>query len=121
MQFDERENIHEMHEQRSEAARQAERGAGRASAAAQRTAGKVGDQMKQLAGKIRTTGPRVESKLHETAERLAESFERGGDYFKEGRYQETGRKLTQYVRQHPMTALAVGAVAGLLLALKRRH
>jgi len=118
MEFNDGENIHE---QRSETARKAERAAERASAAAQRTADKVGDQMKNLAGKIRTTGPRVETRLHETAERLAESFERGGDYFKEGRYQETGRRITQYIRQHPGTALAVGAVAGLLLALKRRR
>jgi ElaB/YqjD/DUF883 family membrane-anchored ribosome-binding protein len=110
-----------IHEQRSEAARKAERAAEQASAAAHRAAEKIGDQMKNLAGKIRDTGPRVESKIHDTAGRLAETFERGGDYFKEGHYQDTGRKVAQYIRQHPVTALMVGVAAGLLLAFKRRH
>lgn len=118
MEYNENDNIHEA---RSEAARRAERARERASAAAQRTAEKVGDQMKTFAGKIRNTGPRVESKIHDTAERLAEKFERGGEYFREGHYQDTGRKITQYIRNHPATALMVGVAAGLLLAIKRRH
>jgi ElaB/YqjD/DUF883 family membrane-anchored ribosome-binding protein len=118
MEYNENENMHEL---RSEAARKAERATERASAAAQRTAERVGDQMKHFAGKIRDTGPRVESKIHDTAERLALRFERGADYFKEGRYQDTGRKLTQYIREHPVTAMVVGVAAGLLLAFKRRH
>ncbi|HEY7716633.1 MAG TPA: hypothetical protein VIE90_19115 [Candidatus Binatia bacterium] len=118
MEYNENENIHEL---RSEEARKAERAAERASWASHRTAEKVGDRMKTFAGKIRDTGPRVESKIHDTAERLAERFERGADYFKEGRYQDTGRKLTDYIREHPVTAMAVGIAAGLLLAFKRRH
>ncbi|MGH7794089.1 MAG: hypothetical protein ACREQ2_04185 [Candidatus Binatia bacterium] len=118
MEYNDNENIHESG---SETARKAERTSERASAAAHRTAEKVGAQMKTFAGKIRDTGPRVESKIHDTAERLAEKFERGGEYFREGHYQDTGRKITRYIRNHPATALMVGVAAGLLLAIKRRH
>ncbi|HEX9787039.1 MAG TPA: hypothetical protein VGB09_03390 [Candidatus Binatia bacterium] len=118
MEQNDNENIQEG---RSEAARKAERAAERASAAAHRTAEKVGEQMRHFAGKIRDTGPKVESKIHDTAERLAEKFERGGEYFKEGHYRDTTQKVTQYIRRHPMTAMMVGVAAGLLLAIKRRH
>jgi len=118
MEYNDNQDIHEA---RSEAARKAERASDRASAAAQRTAEKVGGQMKSFAGKIRGAGPRVESKIHDTTERLAEKIERGGQYFTEGHYQDTGRKVTQYIRSHPAMALMVGAAAGLLVAFKRRR
>ena len=106
---------------RTEAATKAEQTAERASAAAHRTAERVGDQMRNFAGKIRDAGPRVESRIHDTTERLAEKIERGGEYFRDRHYEDTGRRITQYIRNHPATALMVGVAAGLLLAIKRRH
>jgi ElaB/YqjD/DUF883 family membrane-anchored ribosome-binding protein len=93
----------------------------RASAAAQRTAERVGTQMKTFADKIRDTGPRVESTIHNTAERLAETLDRGSAYFRERQYEGTTRRIADYIRQNPGKSMAVGLVAGLLLALRRRH
>jgi ElaB/YqjD/DUF883 family membrane-anchored ribosome-binding protein len=125
MEYNERDNIHEIgseaREIGSEAERKSERVSERASAAAQRTAEKVGSQMKNFAGRIRDTGPRVESRIHNTAERLAEKLERGSAYFTERQYEGTTRKITDYIRQHPGTSMMVGLAAGLLLALKRRQ
>jgi ElaB/YqjD/DUF883 family membrane-anchored ribosome-binding protein len=118
METNENKNIDQL---TTEAATKAEGAAERASAAAHNTAEKVGDQMRSFAGKIRDAGPRVESKIHDTAERLAEKLERGGEYFRDRHYQDTGRRITQYIRNHPATALMVGVAAGLLLAFKRRH
>ena len=118
MEYNENENIHEI---RSEAARKAENAGARASEAAHRTADKVGSQMKNFADKIRGTGPKVESTIHSTAERLAEKLERGGAYFTERQYEGTTRKITDYIRQNPGKSMIVGLVAGLFLAMKRRH
>lgn len=118
MEHNDPENIHEI---RSEDARQSERARDRAAAAAHRTADKVGSQMKSFADKIRDSGPRVESTIHNTAERVAEKLERGGAYFRERKYEGTTRKITDYIRQHPGKSMIAGLAAGLLLALKRRH
>ena len=118
MEHSEDENIHEIP---SEGARKTERARERASAAAQRTAEKVGNRMKTFAGKLRDTGPRVESTIHSTAERLAEKLERGGSYFTDRRYEDTTRRITDYIRQHPGKSMIIGLGAGLLLAFKRRH
>ena len=125
MEYNQRDNIHEIGSEAgefgSEGERKSERVSERASAAAQRTAEKVGSQMKNFAGRIRDTGPRVESRIHNTAERLAEKLERGSAYFTERQYEGTTRKITDYIRQHPGTSMMVGLAAGLLLALKRRQ
>jgi ElaB/YqjD/DUF883 family membrane-anchored ribosome-binding protein len=117
MEHDEFEN---MNEARSEEARNSERARERA-AAAHRTADKVGSQMKNFAGRIRESGPRVESKIHDTAAHLADTLDRGASYFTDRRYEDTTRKITQYIRNHPGTSMLVGVVAGVLLALRRRH
>lgn len=119
MEYNERNNLREIGSEPTET--QTRRVTERASAAAQRTAEKVGTQMRQFAGKIRDTGPRFESRIRNTAERLAEKLERGSAYFTERQYEGTTRKVTDYIRQHPGTSILVGAVAGLLLALRRRH
>jgi ElaB/YqjD/DUF883 family membrane-anchored ribosome-binding protein len=118
MEYNEREKLAELG---SEAGRQAAETGERVAATAQRTAAKFGDQMKNFAGKIRDTGPQVESAVRNSAERLAEKLERGGSYFTDRRYEDTTRKVTQYVRQHPVMSLMIGIAAGLLLASKRRH
>jgi ElaB/YqjD/DUF883 family membrane-anchored ribosome-binding protein len=118
MEYNEREKLEEFG---SEAGRRAAEAGERVSATAHRTAVKVGDQMKNFAGRIRDTGPRVESVIHNSAERLAEKFERGGTYFTDRHYQDTTRKITQYVRQHPVMSMMIGIAAGLFLASKRRH
>lgn len=118
MEYNEREKLAELG---SEAGRRAAETGERAAATAQRTAAKFGDQMKNFAGKIRDAGPRVESAFHNSAERLAEKLERGGTYFTDRRYEDTTRKVTQYVRQHPVMSLIIGIAAGLFLASKRRH
>jgi ElaB/YqjD/DUF883 family membrane-anchored ribosome-binding protein len=118
MEYNEREKLAELG---SEAGRRAAETGERVAATAQRTAAKFGDQMKNFAGKIRDTGPQVESAVRNSAERLAEKLERGGSYFTDRRYEDTTRKVTQYVRQHPVMSLMIGIAAGLLLASKRRH
>ena len=115
MEYNDRESIHETETERT--ARLSER----ASAATHRTADKVGSQMKHFADKIRDTGPRVESTIHSTAERLAEKLERGSAYFRERQYEGATRRITDYIRQNPGKSMIVGVVAGLLLAMKRRH
>jgi hypothetical protein len=112
---------HDEFEARSEEARRSESARERAADAAQRTADKVGSQMKNFAGRIREGGPRVESKIHDTAARLADTLDRGGSYFTDRRYEDTTRRITQYIRQHPRTSMLVGLAAGVLLALRRRH
>jgi ElaB/YqjD/DUF883 family membrane-anchored ribosome-binding protein len=118
MEYNEREKLEEFG---SEAGRRAAEAGERVSATAHRTAAKVGDQMKNFAGRIRDTGPRVESAIHNSAERLAEKFERGGSYFTDRHYEDTTRKITQYIRQHPVMSMMIGIAAGLFLASKRRH
>lgn len=93
----------------------------RAASAAQRTADKVGSQMRNFAGRIRERGPQVESKIHDTATRLADTLDRGASYFTEGQYQDTARKIGQYIRRNPGTSLLIGVAAGVLLKLRRRH
>jgi ElaB/YqjD/DUF883 family membrane-anchored ribosome-binding protein len=119
MEHNEREN--RMDELRSEAASTAAHASERVAATAHKTAARIGDQMKCFAGRIRESGPRMESAIQNSAERLAQKLERGGSYFTDGHYQDTTRKITQYVRQHPVTAMMIGIAAGLLLASKRRH
>jgi ElaB/YqjD/DUF883 family membrane-anchored ribosome-binding protein len=118
MEYNDREKLAEIG---SEAGRRAMEAGEQASATAHRTAAKFGDQMKNFAGKIRDTGPRVESAIHNSAERIAEKFERGGTYFTNRQYEDTTRKLTQYVRQHPLISMMIGIAAGLFLASKKRH
>jgi ElaB/YqjD/DUF883 family membrane-anchored ribosome-binding protein len=118
MEPNDNENIHDIG---ADAASKAENARARAGEAAQRTADKVGSQMKNFADKIRGTGPKVESTIHSTAERLAEKLERGGAYFSERQYEGTTRKVTDYIRQNPGKSMIVGLIAGLFLALKRRH
>jgi ElaB/YqjD/DUF883 family membrane-anchored ribosome-binding protein len=118
MEYNEREKLEEFG---SEAGRRAAEAGERVSATAHRTAAKVGDQMKNFAGRIRDTGPRVESAIHNSAERLAEKLERGGSYFTDRHYEDTTRKITQYIRQHPVMSMMIGIAAGLFLASKRRH
>lgn len=117
----ERDEFENLHETGSEEAKSSERARERAAAAAQRTADKVGSQMKNFAGRIREGGPRVESKIHDTAARLADTLDRGASYFTDRRYEDTTRRITQYIRQHPGTSMLVGVAAGVLLALRRRH
>jgi ElaB/YqjD/DUF883 family membrane-anchored ribosome-binding protein len=118
MEYNDREKLAELG---SEARQRAGEAGECVAATAQRTAAKFGDQMKNFAGKIRDTGPRVESAIHSSAERLAEKFERGGTYFTNRKYEDTTRKVTQYVRQHPVMSMMIGIAAGLFLARKKRH
>ncbi len=92
----------------------------RATAAAHRTADKVGSQMRSFAGRIREGGPRVESKVHDTANRLADSLERGANYFTQHQYEDVTRKITDAIRRNPARSLLIGLAAGAVLALKRR-
>ena len=92
-----------------------------ASAATSRAADQVGSQMKTLAERIRETGPRIEAAVHNTAETIATKFERGGDYFREHRYESLANNAATYIRQHPVMSLIIGAATGLLLARKIRH
>jgi ElaB/YqjD/DUF883 family membrane-anchored ribosome-binding protein len=85
------------------------------------TAARLGDQIKTFADKIRDSEPRVESAIHNSAERLAQKLERGGSYFTDRQYENTARKVTEYVRQHPVMSVMIGIAAGLFLASKRRH
>lgn len=91
------------------------------SATAQRTAAKLGDQIKTVAGKIRDSAPWVESAVHNSTERLAQNLERGSTYFTDRQYENTTRKVAQYVRQHPVMSVMIGIAAGLFLASKRRY
>jgi ElaB/YqjD/DUF883 family membrane-anchored ribosome-binding protein len=118
MEYNDREKLAELG---SEAGRRAAEAGERVSVTAHATAAKFGDQMKNFAGKIRDTGPRVESAIHNSAEKLAQQFERGGTYFTDRQYEDTTRKLTQYIRQHPVMSMMIGIAAGLFLASKRRH
>jgi ElaB/YqjD/DUF883 family membrane-anchored ribosome-binding protein len=118
MEYNEREKLTELG---SEAGRRAAEASERVAATAERTAAKLGDQMKNFAGKIRDTGPQVESAIRSSAERLAEKLERGGTYFTDRRYEDMPRKVTQYVRQHPVMSMMIGIAAGLFLARKKRH
>jgi ElaB/YqjD/DUF883 family membrane-anchored ribosome-binding protein len=118
MEYNEREKLAELS---SEAGQRAQEAAECVADTARRTAAKFGDQMKNFADKIRGTGPQVESAVRSSAERLAEKLERGGTYFTDRRYEDTTRKVTQYVRQHPVMAVLIGIAAGLFLASKRRH
>lgn len=118
MEYNEREKLAELG---SEAGQRAEEAAECVADTAHRTAAKLGDQIKNFAGKIRDTGPQVESVVRNSAERLAQKLERGGTYFTDRQYENTTRKVTQYIRQHPMMSLMIGIAAGLFLASKRRH
>jgi ElaB/YqjD/DUF883 family membrane-anchored ribosome-binding protein len=118
MAFNEREKLAELG---SEASRLAAEAGECASVTAQKTAARLGDQIKNFAGKIRDRGPQVESAVRSSAERLAEKLERGGTYFTDRQYENTARKITQYVRQHPVMSAMIGIAAGLFLASKRRH
>ena len=118
MEHDEFESLHES---RPEDASTTAKARERASAAAQRTADKVGSQIRTFAGRIREGGPRVESKIHDTATRLADTLDRGASYFTERQYEDTTRKIAQAIRRNPGTSLLIGAAAGVLLALRRRH
>lgn len=92
----------------------------RAAAAAHRTADKVGSQIRNFAGRIREGGPRVETRIHDTANRLADTLERGANYFTQHQYEDTTRRVTDSIRRNPARALMIGLAAGALLALKRR-
>jgi hypothetical protein len=118
MEYDDREKLAAIG---SEAGRRATEAGEHVAATARATAEKFGDQMKNFAGKIRVTGPQVESAIRNSAERLAEKLERGGTYFTDRRYENTTRKVTQYVREHPVMSILIGIAAGLFLASKRRH
>lgn len=92
-----------------------------ASEAAHRTAVKLGEQMKTAAGRVRETGPRIEAAVHTTAESLAEKLERGGEYFRERRYEDLVGNASRYIREHPVASLVAGVVTGLFLARKIRR
>jgi ElaB/YqjD/DUF883 family membrane-anchored ribosome-binding protein len=118
MAYTDREKLAELG---SEAGRLAAEAGECVTATAQNTAAKLGDQIKNFAGKIRDSGPWVESAIHNSAETLAQKLERGGSYFTDRQYENTTRKVTQYVRQHPVMSLMIGIAAGLFLASKKRH
>jgi hypothetical protein len=105
----------------SEAGRLAAQAGERVSTTARTTAARLGDQIKTFAGKIRDSEPQVESAVRSSAERLAEKLERSGTYFTDRQYENTARKITQYVRQHPVMSAMIGIAAALFLTSKRRH
>lgn len=109
-----------LNETGAEGATKTQQARDRAAAAAQRTADKVGSQMRSFADRVREGGPRVESKIHNTTTRLADSLERGANYFTQRQYEDTTRKIADSIRRNPTRSLLIGLAVGALLAIKRR-